>query len=295
MKKNNSILFQMCLRAGISVLYFGALFLLSSKIFNIGSIDDIGLENGLVLLVLGGFLMIMLMLSSESTSRYSDPINVLNHKKYKCIMLVEIGNYLILWFFLMNYEISLQFHMIFNLISYLSLVGVLAIHMLIIGRYKKMMYVEIQDMISSYRIGLSEEVLQKCSEVKMQTYKFFGYLVAVEVLFEYLVLNIATSVVFLVGNIIIIIRLFKIPLKEMYSLLQDKNSYKKAILFGVLSSSIGYIGLNLIFKGYIDISIFKGWDAADFGMIFIIFYAPLYHYLIKAYNLEIRAQRIWEQ
>lgn len=161
-----SILFQMYLRVVISGLYLVTTFLINTRLFYIGKISDLGMKNGLIFFILFSVQIILLVVLTEGTNLYCDPVNVRNRGKYVGIFLVQLfmmGFPYILW---KTSVISGNRQRIFAVLFGGMAIVVLGTHMQIIESYKKVTDEEVQELIAGYTMQWNEDLAEKSYEIR---------------------------------------------------------------------------------------------------------------------------------
>lgn len=281
MKKRVSIHFRLILRMGVSIIFFISYLIFNNILFSIGRLENLNLINGLIIFILSSACIIMLVISTESVCRESDPINPLNVNKYRIIFIMEVITMISNSFILMNYELNVKMSQISN--SIIIILGLIAvgIHSSIIKRYKALSQEKINELISNYQLSVNEKLLSMLSVIKMKIVYLIGYLIICGVFMKYPMYNVFTSMIFMGINIRVLYKLFYKELRELYSYYGKVKKAKKILWEAYVFSTVGYIFIYLTYKKSIYVPVLSGCTLDEMSVLWFLFFIPFYRYLIK--------------
>lgn len=258
-------------------------------------LNDIGVKNGIIVFIVTAISIITLTLSFESTNRYSDPINSMNVNKYKVICCLQVTAMVSNSIILMNYELDLKMRITSNLILIILGLIVVLIHNSIIKQYKALDNNKIDKFISRYRLQKDEELIYRVSAVRHKFYYSFWYVIICSLFIEYIFINIITTIIFIILNILIIHKLFKDVLTGLYEYLGDLEKVKKILLYACVFPSFAIILIYFIYKEIIYVPIFSGRDLLELYIIFLFSFIPFLSALKNCAIVELRMTMKWHK
>lgn len=245
----------------ISILLYGNMLILYYGKLNISLIPKIAIILSFLLM------MFILSMTMETLFTTSDPVNKINVTQYRIIFLLRVVEIVITFCFAVAINNVKERILIYNLIIFAISGVIIALHNMIINRYKNMSEEIIEEMISVYcspdERKIDVEALYK------RFIHFFIYCILLIFVYKYTLWRWETTLIFLALNIAVLKRFFWAGCKELY--------YKHVgyFLCICLFSSIGIILMKLVYDQVIMLLIFKNRDEQELWMVFMLFYLPL--------------------
>ena len=278
MKKILSIKGLIIQRLIYSVVYLCSSFLLWYKIYKNMGLSGWSLSDGLLLFGIIVFLQLTLVMGVESGYKDVDPMNFLFYRYYRGVELLQVG-LLVFDYVIINDGIFNPTKYMICVLAHMVVFGiVICIHIKIITSYKELEYAYIEKKIGEF-------VADKNPIDLKNLYVFFGYLVCICLVGGYCLENIFYLSMFIVGNTIIMYKLFV----DLYSKL-NKN---KTLWIAIVISNIG-----ILIVYYFNLNrnlfwLFKGRNADEMAMIIIIFYFVIYKDMIPVFLKNQRLNYMW--
>lgn len=292
-KKQVSIYFMLMLRFVISIIYFIVYCTFNNFVYDIGRLDNIGLKNSLIVLIMIVILFIALFLTTMGTQSISDPYNHVNVNKYRMIFILQLITMISNSCLLKTYGLDSKTNIVSNLLIFVfGLIAVL-IHSGIIKQYQMMDNKEKDKLIEEYKLPKDEKLIFKISFIRRKILSFFVLLVIIGSNIEWVLFNIYITIIVMCIWIFIINKLFSEALFDLYNYLEMPETSKKIMLKGYIMPSTGLIFMHMLYKEVVKIPIILGIGTDALAIIWILSLYPFMKSLMASNVFILRMEIKW--
>ena len=292
-KKQVSIYFMLMLRFVISIIYFIVYCTFNNFVYDIGRLDNIGLKNSLIVLIMIVILFIALLLTTMATRSISDPYNHVNVNKYRMIFILQLITIISNSCLLKTYGLDSKTNIVSNLLIFVfGLIAVL-IHSGIIKQYQMMDNKEKDKLIEEYKLPKDEKLIFKISFIRRKILFFFVLLVIIGSNIEWVLFNIYITIIVMCIWIFIINKLFSEALFDLYNYLEMPETSKKIMLKGYIMPSTGLIFMHMLYKEVVKIPIISGIGTDALAIIWILSLYPFMKSLMSNNVFILRMELKW--